>query len=559
MEQLLPILIQEYNVLKQYAKEFYKQTSMHEYTKSFDIFDTAILVSIISVLGLWALRNLRFPNKDYNQSFFGYFKAQIFIFLVNYCPGVNSYIEKQKAIALESFSSSMEKMTSKKTLKIPENGIDSDTMMDKMNEWIERDSKHNGSGKVSGSLYVMPDKQFIKNAQDFCKHFIYSNPMHADLWPATRQMEAEVIRMTGDLFGQEKEGIGIVTTGGTESIILAMLAYRNWGESQKGINKPNIVIPETAHSAFYRAGEYFKIQVRVAKIDQSSFQVDINDLRAKIDSNTVCIVGSFPNFGYGTSDPIEQLASIAKKKKIGLHVDACLGGFTAVFAKDHGVDLGKFDFTLDGVTSISCDQHKHGLAPKGVSTVLFKTKQLREHAFFSLATWSGGAYAVPSMQGSKCGANVAGAWFTLQSIGKKKYIDYSKKIMDATQSLVKSLSEIPEIKVFGNPQINCVAFMSKETWLNVYAIHEILTHQGWTISSVQKPAGIHISLTLQNIGNLKQYVHDIKAAIEKIKANPKEYKKGGEMGTVYGTTQRIPDSKLANQAIKVYLDSLLKI
>ncbi|CAD8161852.1 unnamed protein product [Paramecium octaurelia] len=559
MEQLLPIVIREYNVFKQYIKELYKQTPIQEYTRSFDVFDTAVLVSILCVSGLWALRNLKFPNRDYNQSLFGYFKAQIFLFLVNYCPGVNSYIEKKKQDALQSFSDSMEKMTTKKTLKLPDNGIDTDTMMEKLEEWIERDSKNYGSGKVSGSLYVMPDKQFIKNAQDFCKHFLYSNPMHADLWPATRQMEAEVIRMTGDLFGQEKESIGIVTTGGTESILLAMLAYRNWGESQKGISQPNIVIPETAHAAFYRAGEYFKIQVRIAKIDQSTFQVDVNDLRSQIDSNTVCIVGSLPNFGFGTCDPIEQLASIAKKKKIGLHIDACLGGFTAIFAKEHGVDLGKFDFTLDGVTSISCDQHKHGLAPKGVSTVLFKTKQLREHAFFSIATWSGGAYASPSVQGSKCGVGVAGAWFTLQSIGKKKYIEYSKKIMDATQSLAKQLSEIPEIKVCGKPQINCVTFMSKENWLNVYSIHEILTHQGWTISSVQKPAGIHISLTQQNIGNLKQYVHDIKAAIDKIKANPSEYQKGGEMGTLYGTTQKIPDSKLAGQALKVYLDSLLKI
>ncbi|CAD8107555.1 unnamed protein product [Paramecium primaurelia] len=559
MEQLLPIVIQEYKLFKEFIKEIFKQTPLQKYTNSLDIFDTVVVVSILSVFGLWALRNLKFPNKEYNQSLFGYLKAQIFLLFVNYCPGVNSYIEKQKANALQSFSDSMERMTSKKILKLPENGIDTESMMEKLNDWIERDSKHYGSGKVSGSLYVMPDKQFIKNAQDFCKHFLYSNPMHADLWPATRQMEAEVIRMTGDLFGQEKEGIGIVTTGGTESILLAMLAYRNWGESQKGINQPNIVIPETAHAAFYRAGEYFKIQVRIAKVDQTTFQVDVNDLKRHIDSNTVCIVGSFPNFAYGIQDPIELLASIAKKKKIGLHIDACLGGFTAIFAKDHNVDLGKFDFTLDGVTSISCDQHKHGLAPKGVSTVLFKTKQLREHAFFSIATWSGGAYAVPSIQGSKCGVGVAGAWFTMQSIGKKKYIEYSKKIMDATQSLAKQISEIPELKVCGNPQINCVTFMSKEQWLNVYAIHEILTHQGWTISSVQKPAAVHISLTLQNVSNLKQYVHDIKAAIEKIKANPQEYKKGGEMGTLYGTTQKIPDSKLAGQALKVYLDSLLKI
>ncbi|CAD8177666.1 unnamed protein product [Paramecium pentaurelia] len=548
MYQTIDFLKQAYTSLKSSIKW---QTQLDE----FDIIFLGVLITLILHL---ILNRIRIPRRDYNQSYWTFIKSQVFLALINYCPGVQSFLEKKKEEALKSFSHSLDKYTTNKTFKIPENGMGYDKINERLKSWIDRDSKNYYSGKVSGSLYVHNDQQFIEDCQEFTKNFLYSNPMHADLWPASRQLEAEVIKMTGELFGQEKEAIGMLTTGGTESILLAILAYRNWAEAEKGITQPNIVIPETAHAAFYKAGEYFKIQVRTAKVNQKTFTVDLKDLKSHINSNTICIVGSLPNFPYGTQDPIEELAAIAKKKKIGFHVDACLGGFIVAFAKEKGMNYGNYDFTLDGVTSISCDQHKHGLAPKGVSTILFKTRQLRQYAFFSTATWSGGAYAVPTTQGSKTGVGAAGAWFTMLAIGRKRYIELSKSIINATIQLAKQINEIPELEVCGEPKINCVCFKSKGN-INVYSIHQILTSKGWNLNTTQNPNGIHISVTQQNIQNLKVFVQEIKEAIKEIKTNPSKYKSGGDMGALYGTTQKIPDSKFAGNALKLYLDSVLKL
>ncbi|CAD8089951.1 unnamed protein product [Paramecium sonneborni] len=542
-----------------FLNQAYKQIkSSLQCQMQIDEFDIIFLGFFLTIIFNFFLNHIRLPRREYNQSYWSFVKSKVFLGLINYCPGVSQFLEKKKVEALKSFSNSLEKQTANKTFKIPENGMGYDKINERLRNWIDRDSKNYNSGKVSGSLYVQNDEKLIEECQEFTKNFIYSNPMHADLWPASRQLEAEVIKITGELFGQDKEGIGMLTTGGTESILLAILAYRNWAESEKGITQPNMVIPETAHAAFYRAGEYFKIEIRVAKVNQKTFTVDLKDLKSHINSNTICIVGSIPNFPYGTKDPIEELAAIAKKKKIGFHVDACLGGFIVAFAKEKGMNYGKFDFTLDGVTSLSCDQHKHGLAPKGASTILFKTRQLRQYAFFSTATWSGGAYAVPTTQGSKSGIGAAGAWFTMLAIGRKKYTELSKSIINATIQLAKQINEIPELEVCGQPNINCVCFKSKIN-INVYSIHQILTQKGWNINTTQNPPGIHISVTHQNIPNLKLYVQDIKEAIQEIKANPSKYKKGGEMGALYGTTQKIPNSKFAGNALKLYLDSVLKL
>lgn len=151
------------------------------------------------------------------------------------------------------------------------------------------------------------------------------------------------------------------------------------------------------------------------------------------------IVGSFPNFPYGIADPIEELALIAGKKKIGLHVDACLGGFVVAFARDNGLDLGNFDFKNPNVTSISCDNHKYGLAPKGSSVLLFRTKELRSHAYFSKADWSGGIYATQTTAGSRNGVGISGSWYALVSIGRKRYAENSKQIMQAVRSICENV------------------------------------------------------------------------------------------------------------------------
>lgn len=210
------------------------------------------------------------------------------------------------------------------------------------------------------------------------------------MFHAARQMEAELITMTGKLMGLETP-YGSTSSGGTESIMLAMYVYREWGRD-KGIQKPNIVVCNTAHAAFWKAAHYYDIELREAKPDPNTFQLNATIASKLMDSNTVCIVGSAPTYCHLVIDHIKSLSALAIQRKTNLHVDACLGGFVLAFIKK---SVPAFDFSLEGVTSMSVDHHKYGLAPKGISVVIYRHKSLRKYQYFSKFNWSGGIYVTP--------------------------------------------------------------------------------------------------------------------------------------------------------------------
>lgn len=224
--------------------------------------------------------------------------------------------------------------------------------------------------------------------------------------------------MALDLYNAPQDGCGLHTSGGTESIILACLAYREWGKKVKGITKPNIVCSNTAHAAFDKGCFYLGIELRKIPITKD-IECDVNALRDRIDSNTVCVVASCPEYAFGKFDPVNIISQIAIENDIGYHLDCCLGGFVNVFSQEAGFPLPYVaDFRVAGVTSISSDPHKYGYAPKGSSLLLFSNKQLRRGTFFSLSEWNGGMYITPTMAGTRQGAITAGTWAALMKQGR---------------------------------------------------------------------------------------------------------------------------------------------
>lgn len=195
-------------------------------------------------------------------------------------------------------------------------------------------------------------------------------------------------------------------------------------------------------------------------------------MRSLIDKNTIMILGSAPNFPHGIVDPIPEIAKLAKKKKVGMHVDACLGGFVVAFAEQLKINI-PFNFKVDGVTSISIDHHKYGLAPKGVSGLFFKTKELRSYQYFGYGDWCGGMYATPTMPGSRSGVATSGAWYALNTVTKEGYKENAKRIMETTVKLADDLRKIEGIEVFGNPKICVVAFRS--TKINSFKLGRFLS------------------------------------------------------------------------------------
>lgn len=243
-------------------------------------------------------------------------------------------------------------------------------------------------GFVTGAVYHGGDDLLALQAEAFGK-FGVANPIHPDVFPGVRKMEAEVVAMVLSIFRAPVGAAGVTTAGGTESILMACLSARQKAYAERGVTEPEMILPETAHTAFRKACEYFKIKCHLVECPAPSYQVNINAVRRLVNSNTILLVGSAPNYPHGIIDNISALSSLALKKKLPLHVDCCLGSFLVPFLEKAGFPTEQFDFRLKGVTSISCDTHKYGFAPKGNSTVLYRTQALRAYQYFISPDWSG--------------------------------------------------------------------------------------------------------------------------------------------------------------------------
>lgn len=218
-----------------------------------------------------------------------------------------------------------------------------------------------------------------------------------------------------------------------------------------------------------------------------------------IDGNTIALYGSYPNYPHGIIDPIRDIAELAKKYKVGFHVDGCLGGFIAAFLPEH---KEKFTMDIDGVTSMSLDHHKFGLAPKGISGIFWKTKELRQNMYFFYSDWVGGLYGTPSFVGSRPGFPSAGAWYSMTQLGRQVFNDNATELSTTTKKIAEELRKIEGVKVFGNPEICVVAFDT--TIVDIYAVADHLEkNKNWHLAAIHLPRGVHIGITLSNIKNVK--------------------------------------------------------
>ena len=407
------------------------------------------------------------------------------------------------------------------------------------------------NGKVSGVVYHGNDKYRDFLVKVFSK-FAWANPLHFDLFPRVRNMEIEIIKMARNMFQGNNQVCGNVTYGGTESILLACKAYRDWGFYEKGITNPNIVILDSGHSAFHKAGNYFKINIKTVPTDHtgtSHFRI----IEKYIDSNTVCIVGSTPSYAHGIIDPIEKMSYLAQYYKIGLHVDCCMGGFLMPFVRDK---LGiKYDFSLNGVTSISADTHKYGYTFKGSSIILYKNPSYKKHQHFSQSDWNGGIYATPTIMGSKSGALIATAWAAMLYHGKERYTEIANKILELTNKIVDHFKGNHFINVIGKPKLNIIAFKSKV--INIYALSSSLTDKGWHLNILQNPSSFHFCVTnlhVQNETIIDDFLKDIDDSVLKIR----DGKYNNVVGTaaLYGMASNISHKSVTKDIVDSYIDLL---
>ncbi|KAL6741206.1 hypothetical protein Aduo_014482 [Ancylostoma duodenale] len=315
--------------------------------------------------------------------------------------------------------------------QIPTEAIQADQLIKLVQDYSELEGPRYLEGKVSGAVFNdEKDMEEMRVYEEVFKKFAWSNPLWPKLFPGVRKMEAEVIRMCCTLMHGDKESCGTMSTGGTISILLACLAHRNRA-LKKGIHFPEMVIPSSAHAAFTKAAEVFRIRAVRVPVDPQTFQVDLKGMKSAITRKTCMLVGSAPNFPFGTVDDIVAIGKLGLAYDIPVHVDACLGGFILPFIED----IHPFDFSVPGVCSISADTHKYGLSPKGSSVVLYKNKEYLHNQYFCDADWQGGIYASSTLEGSRSGLNIALCWASLLYQGFDKYKKHSRSVVETTKKI----------------------------------------------------------------------------------------------------------------------------
>tara|TARA_Y100000034_G_scaffold105311_1_gene132551 strand:- start:8254 stop:9780 length:1527 start_codon:yes stop_codon:yes gene_type:complete len=439
---------------------------------------------------------------------------------------------------------------------LPEIGVKNDDILKIIGDISSKEESRWKDGFVSGAVYH-GDPDHIEFMNKVYALQSQSNPLHSDLFPSASKFESEIVSMTAEILGSNKtpdEICGTVNSGGTESILLAMKTYRDWAKKTKGITRPEMVVPITAHAAFDKAGEYFGIKIIRTEVDEN-FKADIKSIKKATSRNTIVIVGSAISFPHGVIDPIQELSEFSHRRDIGFHVDACLGGYVLPWAKQLGYNVPDFDFVLPGVTSISVDTHKFGYTAKGTSVILYRGRELRKFQFYTITDWPGGMYFSPTFAGSRAGALSAVCWATLISIGKKGYLDSVSKILASAKEIKQGIEEVPELKILGDP-LWVIAFASDE--LDIYQVMEQMTQKGWNLNGLYKPACIHICVTLRHTQNgvTKRFANDLKESVEWVKENPDE--KSG-MAPVYGMAANVPLRSIIDDILIEYMDVYYQI
>ncbi len=532
------------------------QEYLHPHIEKYDKTDLAlvwtVVVLVLTFLSSILIKSLKFARKN---GVIAPVKEYLFR-KVRKVPFVKRKIQMELDKTLKTLEEEVNKMRTEKMHRIPATGIKAKKIMEKLDKWNTRDSEFRNNKHVTGCMYAREDEEAIELIKEYTKNYLYANPLHFEIFPSAMQMEAEVISMTAGLYNGTQDTCGILTSGGTESILLACLAYREYAR-ERGIKEPEMVIPETAHAAFYKACWYFGI--RLVKVD-CSFEtgtVLVKKLKAAINKNTCMVAVSFPNYPNGNYDDVETIAAYCLSKNVPLHVDCCLGGFLAPFAENCGVKIPKFDFRLPAVTSISCDHHKYGLAPKGVSVVMFKNKHYRSHCMYALTSWSGGIYATPGLSGSRGGAASAGAWIAMCYFGYAGYRERAEAVFRAQEKFVAAIKQVPELKLVGEPKLGTVAISSNTKKMNIYSVHDLMLKKGWHLNATQKPSAMQFLFNYCNIQFVDNLIKDMKECVNKCMSDP-SLNVDNKWASLYATAAKLPTS-LVEEGSKVAIESFLKI
>ena len=428
-------------------------------------------------------------------------------------------------------------------MQIPLTGRPTEDVLTELRAKGEGDTDWRG-GKVFSLVYHAGEKheQLLLDAHELYASANLLNPM---AFKSLKQMETELVEMAGRLF-HCSGAVGAVTSGGTESLLVMVAAYRDRARRERPwIRRPQLVVPSTIHPAFDKAAHYFGVELKKVPVGDD-LRANVRAMEKAIGWRTIGLAASAPQYPHGVIDPIAELGQLAQRKGLPLHVDACVGGFMLPWIEKLGRPLPKWDFRVPGVTSISADLHKYGYCAKGASLLLWRSIDQMRYQFFVATDFPGGIYASPTMLGTRPGGPVAAAWAAMQTLGVEGYLALTKQALDAADALRRGIALVPGLVLMGEGHATIVSFAAIK--LDIYAIADRLEARGWTCDRQHRPASLHLTVTANHGPIVDEYLRDLAAAVDEVRKDPSLAKAGS--APMYGMAGRMPVRLLVDSQVR---------
>jgi glutamate/tyrosine decarboxylase-like PLP-dependent enzyme len=438
-------------------------------------------------------------------------------------------------------------------MKFPKKGTPREQITARMKEYRGEDADSANPKLFSLVYFTRPD--VLEVAKEAYNAFFSENALNPMAFPSLRRMEHDVVAMTLSMLNAPEGAAGTMSSGGSESLLLAVKTARDWARAERPhVTAPEMILPVTAHPALLKAAHMTGVKP-VLVPTTPAFTADVEAVKRALNDNTILIVGSAPQYPHGVMDPIADLARLADERGILCHVDACIGGFVLPWVEKLGYPVPPFDFRVKGVTSISADLHKYGYAAKGASTITYRSRALRKYQYFAHGDWPGGLFASPSVLGTRPGGAIAAAWAVMNYLGEEGYLELTRRAMAATKAIMSEVREIPGLHVVGEPVASCIAIGGDDS-LDLYVLSEKMEARGWRLDKQQLPASLHLTVSPGHDAIVPELMRDLAACTKEAR----EAKARGEQpqgsAAMYGMLGSLPDRTVVTSALLDFMDGL---
>ena len=435
---------------------------------------------------------------------------------------------------------------------LPQKGLSREEVLNTLKSFKSDDVKWH-EGQLFGLIYEAgPEVEaLVKEASAL---FLIENGLSPMAFPSLVKMETEVVSNVISLSGGDDETVGSFTSGGTESIFMALKAARDWARhTYPQIEAPEMVVPVTAHPAWNKAAHYLDIKISMTPV-KDDLRADVAAMQNAITKNTIILGGTAVTYPHGMVDPVEEIGALAEKKNLWLHVDACLGGLMLPFLKRLGHKLPPYDFSVPGVTSMSADIHKYAYTPKGVSTIMYRNRDFRKFQIFAYADWPGGVYATPCLAGARPGGTMAAAWAVMHYLGAEGFMALAQKARAATEKLIEGINAIAQLYVLGDPDATVFAFCSDE--INIYELSARMAGVGWHIEAQQLPPSLHMTVSPVHLSVADKFLDDLRRIAPEVP--PADSQDLSQQAAMYAMLGTMPDRSMAREFAVDYINDLYR-